>query len=113
MELFGHEGEGSILSYLKEKGYATGLETRRKAMCGCMTKFDVNIELTKSGVTNHTKVVEAVFKLAQVLKKSGPQEWFANEINAVGELRYNFPERTDALSLVKCYSHRLASIDED
>ena len=45
MELFGHEGEGSILSYLKEKGYATGLETRRKAMCGCMTKFDVNIEL--------------------------------------------------------------------
>lgn len=33
-------------------------------MCGCITKFDVNIELTKSGVAHHTKVVEAVFKFA-------------------------------------------------
>jgi len=112
MELFGNEGEGSILSYLKGKGLATGLETRRKAMCSSLTKFDVNIELTKKGVANHTKVVEAVFKFAQVLNKKGPQEFVADDINSVGELKYNFPERTDALSLVKSYSRRLAHTDE-
>jgi len=84
MELFGNEGEGSILSYLKQKGLVTGLETRRKAMCSSLTKFDVNIELTKKGVANHTKVVEAVFKFAQVLNKKGPQEFVADDINSMG-----------------------------
>jgi len=88
MELFGHEGTNSVLSYLKSQGWATGLETRRKSMCGCMTKFDVNIELTKDGVANYVKVVEAVFAYAQLLDKAGPQEWFANELNAAGELRF-------------------------
>lgn len=113
MELLGHEGENSILSYLKSQGWATGLETRRKALCGSVTKLDVTVELTKEGVANHTKVVEAIFRFVQNLKSKGPQEWFAKELNALGEINFDFPDRVNPMKLCSQYANLAANIDEE
>lgn len=60
-EIFGHEGQNSILSYLKSEGWATFLQVSKKSMLKQLTKFELNIELTPRGMKNFNKVVEAVF----------------------------------------------------
>lgn len=63
-ELFGHEGQNSILSYLKSEGLATFLQVSKKGIIKSFTKFELTIELTPKGFKNYQKVVEAVFAMA-------------------------------------------------
>lgn len=64
IDLFGHEGENSILSYLKDKGWATYLQICKHSIGFCLTKFEINIELTQAGLDNYVQVVATVFQYA-------------------------------------------------
>ena len=60
--LFGHEGENSILSFLKEKGLAEELSAGGDhEMGGAFSTFEISITLTDKGFENYYDVVEAVF----------------------------------------------------
>jgi len=48
--MFGHEGDNSILGFLKEKGLATYIQVSKKSMVKQMTKFEVTVELTAKGL---------------------------------------------------------------
>jgi len=62
--LFGHEGENSLLSYLKSEGYAYELSAGGDHELWNFSNFYVDISLTKKGLDNYDKVCEAVFKYA-------------------------------------------------
>lgn len=85
-EIFGDEGQNSILSYLKSEGWATFLQVTKKSIIRQITKFELNIELTPRGMKNFNKVVEAVFAQAHNLKRKGPQDKYFKEINEMGNL---------------------------
>jgi insulysin len=72
--LFGHEGENSLLSYLKEHDLAMSLDVYASVgeLNGVFSDFTVDIMLTKTGLKDWKKVVEAVFKYAQILDEEGP-----------------------------------------
>lgn len=70
--LIGHEGENSLLSYLKQEDYAMELCAGGDHELDCLSDFCVTITLTKKGLANHEKVVDAVFKYIQRLKELGP-----------------------------------------
>ena len=38
----------------------------------CMSDFSITITLTKKGLANHEKVLDAIFKYIQRLKEVGP-----------------------------------------
>jgi len=59
--LFGHEGENSLLSYLKSEGLANELSAGGDHELWSFSNFYVDISLTKKGLENYEKVVEAVF----------------------------------------------------
>mmetsp|Transcript_24151 Transcript_24151/g.37095 ORF Transcript_24151/g.37095 Transcript_24151/m.37095 type:complete len:261 (-) Transcript_24151:1914-2696(-) len=59
--LFGHEGENSLLSYLKSKGWANELSAGADHELWSYTNFYVDIHLTKKGLQHYEDVVEAVF----------------------------------------------------
>ena len=65
--LFGHEGKNSILSYLKNEGYAMSLSAGEDHEMGIFSDFCVTIGLTKKGLDEYQKVAQAVFKYAQML----------------------------------------------
>jgi len=50
VDVFGNEGEGSLLSYLKSEGLATNLVVGKVSVAYCMTKFEVNVDLTEKGL---------------------------------------------------------------
>ncbi len=60
--LIGHEGENSLLSYLKKEDYAMDLCSGGDSELDCMSDFNVSITLTKKGLANYEKVIDAVFK---------------------------------------------------
>jgi insulysin len=59
--LFGHEGENSLLSYLISLGYALELSSSYDHELWSYSTFSVEITLTKKGLENYDKVIEAVF----------------------------------------------------
>lgn len=62
--LFGHEGANSLLSYLKSEGYAYELAAGGDHELWSYSSFMVDISLTKKGLDNYEKVLEAVFDYA-------------------------------------------------
>ena len=59
--LFGHEGENSLLSYLISEGLALELSAGGDHELFSFSTFAIEIMLTKKGVDNYEKVIEAVF----------------------------------------------------
>ena len=96
--LFGHEGENSLLSYLKEKGLALELSAGGDhELGGSFSTFEIGITLSDKGLENYYDVVEAVFHYAHVLKSKGPQEWVYEEIRDLGNMNFEFQNKGDAL----------------
>ena len=92
--LLGHEGEGSIVSYLKEQGLATFVEA------GCngsnfesnslFTLLRVQLLLTAKGLSNWMYVAQIVVQYIAMLRSIGPQEWIFRELQRIAQLEYDF-----------------------
>lgn len=89
--LIGHEGQGSLLSLLKQKHYALELYADDSSKsCIPWNIFTIRIELTDAGLLNVEEVVQMVFSYLELLKSQGPQEWIQNELQTVGDLQFRF-----------------------
>ena len=71
--LIGHEGENSLLSYLKDQGWALELSAGGDHELWGFSTMEVNIKLTKLGLENYSLVIEATYQYLQKLKEKGPQ----------------------------------------
>lgn len=98
--LIGHEGENSLLSYLKQEDYAMDLSAGGDHELECFSDFTVCITLTKKGLANVEKVVDAVFKYVQRLKEVGPQEWVYNENRNIGTITFDFLEKSNPMGYI-------------
>ena len=58
-----------------------------------LTLIKIDIALTKKGLQNTDKVIDAVFKYLQRLNELGPQEWLFQEMNDIGNLTFKFLEK--------------------
>lgn len=96
--LLGHEGKGSLLYYLKGKGWANELS------CGAMTiskgfaVFVVEVELTKDGFENYKEIVKNVFEYLKMLQEEKPQEWIFNELRDISKMHFKFTQKSSASS---------------
>lgn len=88
--MFGHEGPNSLLSYLKSEGYAYELGAGGDHELWSYSSFMVDISLTKKGMENYEKVVEAVFDYAARISDAGPQQYIFDECNDLGKVQFEF-----------------------
>ena len=95
--LFGHEGENSLLSYLKAEGLANELSAGADHELWSFSQFYVDISLTKKGLANYEQVVEAVFQYANKIKEAGPQQRLFQENNDLGKMRFEFQDKSNAV----------------
>lgn len=79
--LLGEEGEGSLLSYLKEEGLASGLETST-----WWKMFHVRVTLTEKGKANYEDIIKSVFSYIELVKKEGLKEYLFNERKVLAEV---------------------------
>jgi len=88
--LIGHEGPGSVLSYLKQKGWANSLGASVNEELSDFATFDVTVELTSKGLKNIDDVVEAVFSYIRMLRKERIPEYIFDEVLNLSELEWRF-----------------------
>ena len=63
----------------------------------CLSNFNLTITLTKKGLANTDKVLNAVFKYIQRLKEVGPQQWVFEEAKKIGNISFDFAEKGDGM----------------
>jgi len=94
--ILGHEGKGSLVSFLRKKVWGLSL-TAGNAGDGfeynsTYSMFPLTITLTKEGYNNIDKVVQAVFSYLDMMKEQGPSERIYNEIKKIEDLDFAFRE---------------------
>lgn len=94
--LLGHEGKGSLLYFLKDKGWASslsaGVGSGGAQRSSYAYIFEMSIRLTDSGLKNLYEVITAVYQYIKLLKQSEPQEWIFKELQDIGYMEFRFAE---------------------
>jgi insulysin len=93
--IIGHEGENSLLSYLKAEDLALELSSSPDHSMDAMTTFEIEITLTKKGLQNYETVIEATYQYLNELRKKGPSEEFYNDQKNVGEMDFMFADKKE------------------
>ncbi len=104
--LIGHEGPGSILSYIKAKGWANGLSAGAMAICPGSAQFGISIRLTEDGLRDYQEVVKVVFEYISLIKETAPQQWIVDEVKGMAEVDFRFQEKSPASS----FTSRISSV---
>lgn len=104
--LIGHEGPGSILSYIKGKGWANGLSAGAMPICPGSAFFTISVKLTEDGLKEYQEVVKVVFQYISLLKESPPQRWIVEEVKGMAEVDFRFKQKTPAST----FTSRLSSV---
>ncbi|NIR31231.1 MAG: insulinase family protein [Gammaproteobacteria bacterium] len=99
--LLGHEGEGSLLSLLKSKGWAEGLSAGPGVDHRNEATLDVSIKLTAQGLDHLDAIVSHVFEYVELIRDSGIQGWIFEEQQQLSEIDFRFHERQRAISYVR------------
>ncbi len=101
--LIGHEGEGSLLSALKEAGLATGISpwTQEEQWA---TYFRVIVDLTEEGSRRPEEVASMCFAYLRMLKDEGIPDWYWAEQKASSELEFVYREHWEGAQLASWYA---------
>ena len=105
--LIGHEGETSLLTYLKEAGYANGLVAGESIAMAESRSFSISVSLTPKGFANRDHIVEEIFKTIRLIEKHGIEQWQFDELKTIAEANFRFEEESDPQSLVTYLSQKL------
>lgn len=98
--LLGHEGEGSLLSELKARGWVNELMAGASAGAKGFMFFICNMELTNEGQDHVYDIVTCVFQYLEMLRRQEPLEWIFKEYQALGEVKFQFKDKESARSYV-------------
>jgi insulysin len=89
----GHEGKGSLLSYLKDKGLATGLSAGEGTQTSDYGSFSIHIQLTQRGLEQYLDVIKDCFSYIRLLKEQGIPTHIFNEIQRMAELDFTYENK--------------------
>ena len=98
--LIGHEGPGSILAYIKDKGWATSLSAGVNPICPGSAIFSVNTRLTESGLKNYREIVKVIFQYIAMVKEQPPQQWIVDEMSKLAEVDFTYRQKIPASTTV-------------
>lgn len=102
--LIGHEGPGSILAYIKAKGWANGLSAGAMDVCEGSAFFTISVRLTTDGLKEYQEVVKTVFQYISMMKEYPPQKWIVDEVKGMAEVDFRFKQKSPASSFTSTLS---------
>ncbi|KAF7311385.1 Insulin-degrading enzyme [Mycena kentingensis (nom. inval.)] len=90
----GHEGPGSLHSYLKTKGYITALGCSPSNMARGYSAFKISLTLTEDGLKNHREVAMVTFKYLSLLRASKFEPFHQEEQVTLSQTKFRFKEKS-------------------
>jgi len=92
--LLGHEGEGSLLSWLKHQGWVDSLAAGAGFNFTNGAAVTIDIGLTEQGLDHVDDIVTAVFQALQRIREEGVNEWRYQEQATMNRLHFRYMEKS-------------------
>jgi secreted Zn-dependent insulinase-like peptidase len=105
--LLGHEGSGSLFTFLKAKGWVYGLSAGQGMTLGDESTFDVGVRLTEAGLEHIPEIVSYIFQSIELIKKQGVSEWVHKERLRLANVAFRFQEQSTPIRYVKVLAKRM------
>lgn len=112
----GHEGPGSLYSYLKNRGWVIALSAGNQDLARAFATFKITVHLTEEGFSmhfvlrkniiltafleNYRSIILVVFKYLNLLRASNLEEYHQKEVADLSAIRFQFSEKKRADSYV-------------
>eukprot|EP00536_Pseudo-nitzschia_multiseries_P003629 jgi/Psemu1/186282/e_gw1.57.67.1 len=105
--IIGHEGPGSLLSYLKGKGWVNSLSAGGGEALSDFETFDITATLTKSGLEKVDQVVESIYSTINMIRNREVPKYIFNEVLQLEELGWRFASKGGVGNYVQSLSNSL------
>lgn len=106
----GHEGDKSLLSYLKSEGLVEDISSGVSKYSKKMT-LSLTLSLTEEGVKHPFEVIDSCYKAIAFLKEEGIPENLFNEMKQLATLKYQYQTRQNPMDQAAEDANDL--VDED
>ena len=93
--LLGHEGNGSLRSYLVSCGLANEVQAAVSADISDVQLMEVAIDVTEAGLRQRDKVVDAIFSYISMLVDQGVPQYIYDEVLQLSRIAFRFAEKGD------------------
>ena len=102
--LLGHEGKGSLLAALKQRGWAESLSAGAGFMDRQQGTLMVSIGLTEIGLDHLVEIGEMLFQTIAQIREEGIENWRFEEQQRLGEIAFQFAEPRTGGALARSLS---------
>ena len=110
--LLGHESSGSILHYLKQKGWVNELSAGNMKVCQGNSIFVLEFDLTPNGLKNWEAIVVNVFEYLKLVLNGEPKLWLWEELSNMSTINFKFKQKQRAAQTVSKMSNSLYKFTE-
>lgn len=98
--LIGHEGKGSLLSLLKEKGWVNALSAGMGLDTGHESSFVLSMELTQEGRAQWKEIARLSQAYIELIRTQGMNPVYYDEQKRMLDLAFQFQQKSTALNYV-------------
>lgn len=110
--LLGHESSGSILHFLKQKGWVNELSAGNMKVCQGNSIFVLEFDLTPKGLENWNAIVLNVFEYLKLILSEDPKLWLWEELSNMSTINFKFKQKQRAAQTVSKMSSTLYKFTE-
>ncbi|KAJ2610945.1 metalloprotease [Coemansia sp. RSA 1365] len=108
--LLSHGGSGSLISCLKQRGWATTMTTDRSAWNSdksCI--FNIMIHATPDGFAHYKDIVALVFGYLRIAQQEGVHQWYYEETQKLAHLQFFYGEPAYSLTTAVNLSRQMCN----
>ena len=95
--ILGYEGKGSLLSYLKKKGWASTLSAGAGSITNDYASASIRIGLTEEGLLKYKDVLLSVFSYIELMKKNQRPEYIFDQLKSIASLEEVFSNKGEGM----------------
>lgn len=105
--LIGHEGEGSLLSWLKKQGWANSLVAGMALDNQEESALSINLSLTQEGLKHYPQVIRATFQYIGLIRQQGIDRWRFDEQAKLLDVDFRFQEKAAPIHYTSYLASRM------
>lgn len=98
--ILGHENKGSLISMLKDLGWAENLHAGLDFKDRQEAFFQINIQLTEAGLRAREQILSLLFFVIEQVEREGLTEWRYQELQQMADIGFRFSERQSPANTV-------------
>ncbi|MES2604840.1 MAG: insulinase family protein, partial [Pseudomonadota bacterium] len=108
--VLGHEGEGSLLKVLRDRGWANALSAGGGIATDDINIFNINVALTEEGLSHVDDITALLFQFIDLINREGVNDWQYEELATMSAIAFQYQEPSGAVGFVTNVAARMQDL---